>query len=1151
MRPVAVCQSACRGASAPLWAGRFVIIDAGRGMRGQHEDVHDLARLAGLSGDELRALFRRSLANLAQAASKRSLPLEGLDPEQLLAGVDAALEAGLFDDLSWLSAPSAASALYELTSALPPSATRDRLNGLVVERLAQADATTFVALATSLAQNSKSGLTSARMRSRVSLALSLPMGSGARVDALALALISQPDHARDWVEKPSEGSLPSRRLAARLLERAAREAARRWTTRDDVGLRALETASVQGAWQRLLKDRESLVWRHVATARGLLAAALPSVADEIERSLAPDLTPTEWRRGAASLAASIAVMPVTALALAERVLASDVVKRDPGVAAAMMMGLARAVEAEPESAERLIIPCLRVGGTEAAEAFLELCDEGLGDGFGQDAIPFVCSALRKTLGQPAAQADDGAAAMLEWLLTRFSGLTSAESSFDTSVRRALYAFADEGAGAAVEAAGQALEVARTALERLCAADLHTREGRIETVQMLHEIDLGLLQGATLSDLIALGDEQENARGQLHDLYEQLTGWLTTQELAPLGEAPLAHPTLRMRRVRSLLHVVDADGSYGDEWASERRPRRLRTARVLLNRVRKDASSPLRRAVLACLARAFDALVREEVFELSDVLLCATLYVRDPRDVSTMAEASMMPELSRALVALGALSERIPEQSDPSARRVGLGALSSLVEALPAAHSPRVSLLRWGLLRVHHALSSLDEASALTEVVGLKGGGSSLSELSEALLALAQLVAGTRRRLQPSVQARSPQVVQQLFELGAAFDQSVASREPEHLSIPLQELDSCLAAELPDLFATIVMQVLSALKALPILPARTPATARKVAQLPSGPPLETRRLPDWMPLSRMLGGFYVVHPIGEGGSGSVFVARRAEQRNDARADTFALKVPEYDGNVSQVLSEADFLRLFREEASALLALPESEHNLARFVTFDAGVRPKPILVMEHVRGPSLEKVLARKSIDVPRAFAILQGIVRGLSAMHRVGLAHLDLKPSNVIVRDHAGTTATPVLVDFGLAGRRLRPGCGTANYAAPEVWVPVGGETDPRHADIYALGCVGYELLTGELLFRGETDRAVVGLHLAHDGRPPPVEALLQRSPTRQLGAWLSSCLRQSARDRASIHELSAQLTSLSNAHAQQAWPLASDEAQLTRGRSI
>jgi len=107
-------------------------------MRGQLDDLHDLARLSGLSGDELRAAFRRALADLAQAASKRALPLEGLEPEPLLAGVEAALAAGLFEDLSWLSAPSAASALYELTTALPPSPARERLNDLVVELPAHA-----------------------------------------------------------------------------------------------------------------------------------------------------------------------------------------------------------------------------------------------------------------------------------------------------------------------------------------------------------------------------------------------------------------------------------------------------------------------------------------------------------------------------------------------------------------------------------------------------------------------------------------------------------------------------------------------------------------------------------------------------------------------------------------------------------------------------------------------------------------------------------------------------------------------------------------------------------------------------------------------------------------------------------------------------
>lgn len=1109
-------------------------------MRGQADDLHDLARLAELGGDDLRALFRRAFANLAQATAKRALPLEGIDPEQLRKGVETALAAGLFEDLTWLSAPSAASALYELASTLPASDARDRLNEMVIARLAGADATTFVALATSLAQGSRSGLTSARMRSRVSLALSLPMGYGARVDALALALISQPDHARDWVDKPSQGSLPSRRLSARLLERAAREAARRYTSGDDIGLRALETAAVQAAWQRLLRDRESLVWRHVATARGLLAAALPSVAAEVEHSLAPELTPTEWRRGAASLAASIAVMPVSALALAERVLSGEVVRRDPGVAAAMMMGLARAVEAEPERAGHLILPCLRAGGTEAAEAFLELCEEGLGDGFGQDAIAHVCGALAEQLRKPPTQADDGLASMLEWMLARFSGRMPDVASTDTAVHRALHAFAEEGASAAVRGAGEALQVAERAVERLNESDLTQRVGRVESAQILHELDVGLLQASTLSDLIALGAQSDRSNAILHELFERLTSWLTAQEQAPIGEERLTHPNLRMRRVRALLHMVDADGSYGDEWAEARRPRRLRTVRTLLNRVRKDAPSPLRRAVLACLARAFDALVREDVFELSDVLLCASLYVRDPKDVGTLAEASMIPELSRALSALGRLAERV-QTTTPEGVDEHLAALSGLVEALPAAHSPRVSLLRWALSRIHRTLAEITEARALTDVVGSEGGERALTDLSEGLLAAAQLVAGTRRRLQPSVQPRMPQVAALVLALGASLDRAVSGRDASHLDAPFAALHTCLEAELPDFFSHVALQVLGGTRLLPVLPVPGPAMARRAIALLSGPPSESRTLPTWLPLSRMLGGFYVLAPIGEGGSGSVFIARRAEERDDPRAESFALKVPEYDGTVSQVLSEADFLRLFREEASALLALPEGAPNLARFVTFDRGVRPKPILVMEHVRGPSLEKLLVQKRLDVPGAFAILAGVAQGLADMHRVGLAHLDLKPTNVIVREHAGVSPVPVLVDFGLAGRRLRPGCGTANYAAPEVWALAqrGDGGNPRPADVYAFACLAYELLTGELLFAGDSDRAVVAAHHAHDGKPPRVVALLADPKTRVFGEFLSRGLRQAAGARATITDLANLLPHVLASLPDARWPVA------------
>jgi len=123
----------------------------------------------------------------------------------------------------------------------------------------------------------------------------------------------------------------------------------------------------------------------------------------------------------------------------------------------------------------------------------------------------------------------------------------------------------------------------------------------------------------------------------------------------------------------------------------------------------------------------------------------------------------------------------------------------------------------------------------------------------------------------------------------------------------------------------------------------------------------------------------------------FVARRAEERHEETAENFALKVPAYTGAAAHTLSEEEFLRLFREEAGALLTLP-GHKNLAGFVTFDAGAKPKPILVMELVQGPTLERLLDKRAMSMPRALDVLDGVAAGLEAMHGAGIGHLDVKP---------------------------------------------------------------------------------------------------------------------------------------------------------------
>ncbi len=1105
-------------------------------MWGGENQFRDLSGFAALHGEELRVAFRRVLADLAAALTHRPLPLEGVDPGSLLGFVQRAMEASLFDDLAWLAAASATSVVYELMCALPAGPERDYLQTLVDQRLKDADAPTFVALSTLLVQNSRSGLSSMAMRARVSLALSLPMSSLAHVDALCLALISQPEYAREWVEKPSQGSLPSRRLAARLIERAAREAARRYTERDDAGLRALESPTLKLAWERLLADRESLVWRHVAIARGLLVAAVPRVRDEVERSLDISLSPTEWRRGATSLAASIGVAPNKALQTAESLLESEILKKDPGVASCMIMGLSRAAEMEPEAAELLLFPLVKMGGLAAAEACVDLFDEGISPNFGKKAVAYLRDRLRAQLAEPSVQADDGAVALIQWLLLRFAERQQDNVALDLSVKRALSLFEEHGTGAAVAGAEDAFSCAEDALRRLLTADAETREGRIAIGRALIEIDVGMLQVSTLGDLAALARDR-SAHDRLENMFELLTEWFIKHEQTSVESPQIPHPALRMRRVRALLHAVDAEGSYGDEFAAARRPRRLRVVRTLLNRVRRERSSMLSRAVMACLSRAFDALVREEAFELSDVVLCASLYVRNPDYIATVAEASMVPELNSALSALATLVRKSQAAHDlVIARKESVEALSTLTNALPAAHSARVSALRWALVRMHVALRMLQGARSLHLAVAPELGGAAFVSLSEALLTVAQLIAGTRRRLNPSARVRLPSVHTCVAALRSACEEVISNQRTEGLDAPLSDLDEAMAAELSAPFHTSCMRVLEGLKTVPLIDKGAQATSVR-GSLPS---VVAQKLPAWLPPSRLLGGFYVVSALGEGAGGSVFMARRAEEREDENAEVFALKVPEYNGSVSHLLSEADFLKMFREEAGALLALPDESPHIARFVTFDAGVKPKPILVMEHVEGPSLEKLLARRHIDVAQAFSVLSGIADGLNAMHQTGIAHLDLKPGNVIVRGFWSGSVTPVLVDFGLSGRRLRPGCGTPNYAAPEIWGSQGTESqhDPRTADVYAFGCLAYELLTGEVLFSARGDMAIVAAHVSHDGSPPPVQALARDLNLRSLGEWLSRCLRQKPSQRATIGELRRALPYLRAELESRSWPL-------------
>ena len=238
-----------------------------------------------------------------------------------------------------------------------------------------------------------------------------------------------------------------------------------------------------------------------------------------------------------------------------------------------------------------------------------------------------------------------------------------------------------------------------------------------------------------------------------------------------------------------------------------------------------------------------------------------------------------------------------------------------------------------------------------------------------------------------------------------------------------------------------------------------------------------------------------------------------------------------------MSEREFLKLFREEAGALLSIPEHA-NIAKFVTFDAGAKPKPILVMELIEGVSCERIISSQSLNAELALNVLDGVMGGLEVMHGSGMAHLDVKPSNAILREGGGQS---VLVDFGLSGRKIRPGCATLCYGAPEIWEGTPGQTDntpATAADVYAFGCFAYEVMTTRTLFDGNSDVAIISAHITHDGLPPPVNDMAQVPALQPFAAFLYHCLRHDPLQRADIPTLRREFHKVRDSFSGLSWPL-------------
>jgi tellurite resistance protein len=536
-----------------------------------------------------------------------------------------------------------------------------------------------------------------------------------------------------------------------------------------------------------------------------------------------------------------------------------------------------------------------------------------------------------------------------------------------------------------------------------------------------------------------------------------------------------------------------------------------------------------RQLFEALEKVDDLVTQDAGIDATDVLLHAAMRVGAPEDFERLAATSRREDVTlmlRLYAAFMRSGEDLRDKGDHageprsiSAARVA--ALEELVRCIPAEASPQAQALRVTLARLAVGLADADRAVALRPLADL----SALATLEDALAGLAQVATNARRRCGETV-ADEPAAPS---ELTGAVARVIESDDAATRATLQRAIDACASRaerSVPPETANVVTRVVRRLASLPVDP---PGTASPPSR-DTGPPL-----PAWLPAKRTLGGFYVLSPLGGGAAGSVFVVMRSDERDEPGAERFALKVPQYDAGAARAMSEAEFLKMFREEAGALLSLPEHD-NLARFITFDARAKPKPVLVMELVEGTPADALLEKRGLDARRALSILDGVLAGLVAMHEVGIGHLDLKPSNVIVRD----SGQPVLVDFGLSGRHLRPGCATGAYGAPEVWgiVTAGPPATPLQADVYGFACVAFEMMTGRTLFDAPNEMACVAAHVSHDGLPEPVLRMTKDPRHAPLGNVLYHCLRRDSRMRPAAPALRAELSRIAPQLAGLAWPL-------------
>lgn len=294
----------------------------------------------------------------------------------------------------------------------------------------------------------------------------------------------------------------------------------------------------------------------------------------------------------------------------------------------------------------------------------------------------------------------------------------------------------------------------------------------------------------------------------------------------------------------------------------------------------------------------------------------------------------------------------------------------------------------------------------------------------------------------------------------------------------EELDSLLAAfESSSGFFEVLAEEIMA----PVMLAATPAAAT-----------------DDVAIGQTVSHYEIVERIGDGGMGVVYKGRDLSLGRSVALKFLAPQLTRDDVARQRLLAEA--------RATSALDHPNIGvvHEIGE--TEAGGL----FIAMSWYDGETLKQKLQRGPLPLPQALALARQIASALVAAHDAGIIHRDVKPSNIVIT----TNGVARLVDFGIAKvagvEQTKEGAtlGTVAYMSPE---QTRGETNDPRTDVWSLGVVLYEMLTGQRPFRGDHDQAVI--YAIRNDAPTPIARLRPEVPAAVMGI-VETCLAKTASQR-------------------------------------